>query len=603
MSNQIRPPRPRLRPALVLATAAVLIALVAVPAAAGPRPTIRPGVLNLNPTPPEGIEVGTLGDGSVRLDWGYGSAVTDVADYVVRRNGKVIAIVDAATLTYVDSSAGNGRRAYTVETVDTEGRRSGPSDAAVPDGAAAPVPQIAPRRLALATPGYSSALRRYPYLTDVVDDAAGATGYATVNWATDRSATTGAVTWGQSVAGACTPSTRVAATKTAFTVNGVGLYQWKAMLTLKPDTAYCYRVALGAVDLLGTDPSPVFRTQIPAGSTQSFSFAVLGDWGVGDDTSSNPYQAAVLQQLAASGVRFAVTTGDNAYSSGSQDNYGDLVATGPNLGGVFGPSFWTVAGASVPIFPAMGNHGFLRSDANHPHLLNFPQDRAVASSGGRYQKDTYCCVDGTASLTVPSTWYAFDAGSARVYILQDAWSDSNGGANDSPYQVDADYQWTPTSPQYQWLQQDLAAHPGQVKMAVFHYPLYSDQKHENSDTYLQGPNGLQGLLDRYGVKVAFNGHAHIYERNRPDAGGMASYVTGGGGAALQSVGEVRPCLALDAYALGWSNTKGNGNACGSAQAATSIDQVYHFLKVTVTGSRITVTPIDSQGRTFDVQTY
>ena len=52
-------------------------------------------------------------------------------------------------------------------------------------------------------------------------------------------------------------------------------------------------------------------------------------------------------------------------------------------------------------------------------------------------------------------------------------------------------------------------------MAVFHYPLYSDQKHENSDTFLQGPSSLQGLLDQYGVKLAFNGHAHIYQRNIP----------------------------------------------------------------------------------------
>ncbi len=451
--------------------------------------------------------------------------------------------------------------------------------------------------------GYSSALRRYPYLTDVVNSADGTTGYATVNWATDRSAATGAVVWGEVVNGSCVPGTTVTATKTAFSVNNVGLYQWKAMLTLRPDTAYCYRVKLGSVDLLGTDASPVFRTQLPPGSTQPFSFAVLGDWGAVDDTSSNPYQAGVIQQIASSGVRFALTTGDNAYSSGSQDNYGDLVATGPNLSGVFGPSFWAKAGATVPIFPAIGNHGLLRGDANHPHLLNFPQDRAVAESGGRYQRDTYCCLDGTASLNLPSTWYAFTAGQARIYVLQSAWSDTNGGVNGSPYQVDADYQWTPSSPQYQWLQSDLAAHPDQVKLVVFHYPMYSDQKHESSDTYLQGPGSLQGLLDTYGVKVAFNGHAHIYQRNRPDAAGLVTYVTGGGGGALQSVGEVQPCLAIDAYARGWSNTRGVGNACGAAMPASSPDQVFHFLKVTVSGRQVTVTPIDSQGRAFDVQTY
>jgi len=32
-------------------------------------------------------------------------------------------------------------------------------------------------------------------------------------------------------------------------------------------------------------------------------------------------------------------------------------------------------------------------------------------------------------------------------------------------------------------------------------------------------------------------------------------------------------------------------------------QVYHFLKVTVQGTSVTVAPTDSLGRTFDVQTY
>jgi hypothetical protein len=31
--------------------------------------------------------------------------------------------------------------------------------------------------------------------------------------------------------------------------------------------------------------------------------------------------------------------------------------------------------------------------------------------------------------------------------------------------------------------------------------------------------------------------------------------------------------------------------------------VHHFLHVRVSGNRVTVTPIDSTGRAFDVQTY
>ena len=57
-----------------------------------------------------------------------------------------------------------------------------------------------------------------------------------------------------------------------------------------------------------------------------------------------------------------------------------------------------------------------------------------------------------------------------------------------------------------------------------------------------------------------------------------------------------------AYAVGWSYSLG-GSACGGAARPTSVDRVFHFLKVSVDGSRVTVAPTDSEGRTFDVQTY
>jgi hypothetical protein len=130
----------------------------------------------------------------------------------------------------------------------------------------------------------------------------------------------------------------------------VNVYQWKAQLTLTRGVQYCYRVFLGSTDLLGSDPSPTFFTQVPAGSTEPFTFAVIGDWGSVDGAGNNPDQANLMAQLAASGARFALTTGDNAYSSGSQTNYGDLVQTGPGISALLGPQFWARVGASMPLF-------------------------------------------------------------------------------------------------------------------------------------------------------------------------------------------------------------------------------------------------------------
>ena len=448
----------------------------------------------------------------------------------------------------------------------------------------------APSSLAASNP----ALRRYPYLTDVVGS------YATINWGTDRSQTSGAVRYGKAGSESCTAH-YVPASKTAISVNGVLQYQWKAQLDLLPGTQYCYRVYLGSspgneIDLLGSDTAPSFWTQIPMGATGAFSFAVFGDWGYVNSSGVNPSQASLMSLLASSSARFAVTTGDNGYPSGSQKNYGDLVQTGADTSAIFGPSFWKVPGSSMPIFLSMGNHGLSNSDTSHPALVTWPQDRAVSMSGGRYTKENYCCLNGTSSASYPSIWYAFDAGPARFYILHAAWAESNVGTA-TPYKNDYDYHWAPGTPQLEWLKADLAAHPSILKFAIFHYPLYSDNPNEAASTYLQGSNGLEGLLKQNGVDLAFTGHAHIYERNLPSASGVNNYITGGGGAAIGTLGT---CTSLDAYAIKFTTT---GKACGSAPVPTSADQVYHFLKVTVNGTNVTVTPINALGQSFDVRSY
>jgi hypothetical protein len=436
----------------------------------------------------------------------------------------------------------------------------------------------------------ASELRRYPYLTDLV------TTNVTINWATLTSLTTGSATYGRVGSESCTAHA-VTATRTSITVGSTAEYQWKAQVSgLAPDAAYCYRVFGGSVDLLGSDPSPQFNSQIPAGASTPFSFAVFGDWGLSGPDGTNPDQARLMSQIASSGARFALTTGDNGYTGGTQTEYGDMVQTGAGKSGIFGPGFWTVPGRSIPLFPTQGNHGM-----NSVPLTNWPQDRAVATSGGRYQMDTYCCPNGTSSKSYPSDWYAFDAGKARFYVLEASWADGNVGTSNL-YGNDAATHWTVSSPEYQWLSSDLAAHPGGLKFAFFHFPMYSANGSEVSDTALQGASPkLEGLLGDNGVNIMFNGHAHVYTRSTPSAPGRpVSYVTGGGGATLSSVSK---CAAPVAAAIGWSPSSNHGSACGSLSAPSTPDRVYHFLLVSVNGSQVTVTPTDELGRTFDVQTY
>ena len=349
----------------------------------------------------------------------------------------------------------------------------------------------------------------------------------------------------------------------------------------------------------GHRPFAGVRDAAGSGSTSTFRFAVLGDWGFTNSSGTNPDQANLDAQIASSGALFALGTGDTAYPGGSQTNYGDLTQVGANISDVFAPNFYKNIGDSIPMYNSLGNHGLTATFLN-----TWPQPTAPVLSNGRYQMDTYCCVNGTNSASYPSAWYAFDVGRARIYMLDAAWANGNLGTG-TIYSDDNAAHWLSSDPEYQWLAADLAAHPSGLKMAVLHFPMYADNPTEGTDPYMHGPGSVAALLSQYGVQVVFNGHMHAYERNRAQPGeSFVSYVTGGGGATLEPVGTgTSGCGSYDAYAVGWSPTKLKGYACGAATLPASASQVYHFLLVTVGSSTVTVAPTDEMGRTFDVQTY
>ena len=415
----------------------------------------------------------------------------------------------------------------------------------------------------------SPVLLRDPYLTDVSGS------WAMVSLATDTQSPAPVVAWGPASGNCTTPPSSVTATYVTSFVDVAGTTgrQFKAqLLGLQANTAYCYRVSQAGVDLLGT--APVFTSAMAAGAGDPFTFAVVGDWGAGTAD-----EAKVMAQIAAARPSFVVTSGDNVYNSGTQAEYGDLKG-----GNAFAPQYWPQFGRTTPAVAVEGNHGF---SGSLPYFQNWPADSTVgacAQAGCRYQRDTYCCTGalGTTSKSYPSAWYAFDWGNTRIYVLEGAWSDSYGG-----YQ--GDFQAHFNGPvagcsycgaELTWLTGDLASHPSAHKFAFWHYPLYSDSGSQTSDSYLQGSQALEGVLASHGVNIVFNGHAHQYERNYPQIAGspMLSYITGGGGDPL---GGVSRHSSFDAY----------------AQA------VYHYLRVTVNGSYVTVTPTDENGATFDVQTF
>lgn len=462
---------------------------------------------------------------------------------------------------------------------------------------------------------WDPALTRYPYLTDVTTTS------VQVNWADALRNTYGTVTWGQG-ASCATSSVKGTSLGRTFTVVSTTEYQHSITISgLTPGSTYCYRVLGGStstVNLLGTDSSPSFTT-LP--SSGSYSFLTFGDWG---DTSAGPNleQSKLNALMAKSGASFAIGTGDIAYSTGTQAQYGDLVNTGTSISQVFGPDYWRKPGAVLPYFSTPGNHG-----RTSTFFQNWPEPKATAETGENYDLVNYPASTalGYSASTGPGVWYAFDVAGTRNYVLTADWSDTNTGTADGAacskqfadrtcpdYQAEADAHWKPGRAQYEWLKTDLTAHPSGLKLAFFHYPLRSDDSTEPGDVYLQNSVNnpaqaisLEKMLYDNGVKLAFNGHAHIYQRNVAPPMGLVSYVTGGGGAKLASIakGSTANCSTMDAYGLGWSSTSSSGSSCGAAARPASASKVYHFLKVTVSGTTVTVTPINADGETFDSKTY
>ena len=331
----------------------------------------------------------------------------------------------------------------------------------------------------------SPALSRYPYLTDSTQSS------ITVNWATSTSATTGSVQWGP--VGSCAANTTVA-TRTAITVISTAEYQWAAPIPVSPDTTYCYRVLLAGTDLLGTDPSPQFTSQVAAGSTAPFSFAVFGDWGQAYAGGINADQTNLLSQISSSGARFAVMTGDTAYPGGGQGEYGDLQQSGVDSQHDLRPD---LLDSARPVHPRVQR----RRESRFHRRSGSAAELARAERGGGVR---WTVRDGKLPFDqwhdrqeLPSAWYAVDAGNTRLYMLTAAWADGNIGSASTPYDIDQLAHWRPGAAEYEWLKGDLLAHPNAVKMAFWHYPLFADSSGQPSDAFLQGGSGtLAGVAER-----------------------------------------------------------------------------------------------------------
>jgi hypothetical protein len=161
--------------------------------------------------------------------------------------------------------------------------------------------------------------------------------------------------------------------------------------------------------------------------------------------------------------------------------------------------------------PSVGNHEYLTSGGTGCTTAN-------AGAAGYFQ------YFGAAAGAFGQGYYSFDIGTWHLIALNSNCGNAGGCGS--------------TSPQYKWLQADLAAHPNQCTLAYWHIPLFSSGGRANANSL-----PFWNLLYSYHADIVLNGHDHIYERFAPQTptgavdtvNGITEFIVGTGGADHTSI--------------------------------------------------------------------
>ena len=199
-------------------------------------------------------------------------------------------------------------------------------------------------------------------------------------------------------------------------------------------------------------------------------FALLGDWGSGDDS-----QMAIGERMAAAHSRSAldmvISAGDNIYPNGSAENFRQN----------FERPFAELIRNRVPFYTCFGNHD-VRDGAEAQ--MRYP----LFNMNGQ-------------------SYYRVTAGRGMIELFM---LDTN--------MMDAR--------QINWLDSALGESTAVWKIPVFHHPIYSSGKKHGSDESLR--RVLEPVFVRHSVPVVFSGHDHVYQRVTPQQG-VQYFVSGAGG--------------------------------------------------------------------------
>jgi hypothetical protein len=235
--------------------------------------------------------------------------------------------------------------------------------------------------------------------------------------------------------------------------------------------------------------SPEYSFTTAPEAAQDFSFLVVADMGTA------PTAWKIVDRMGSENFSFVLHPGDLSYANGLTfvwDIWFDQIMP---------------VAARVPYMPSIGNH----EDEG---------DLGLSSYLGRF------------ALPNNERWYSFDWGNTHIVSL------------------DTESEYTVGREQLGWLENDLASANTDWIVVFFHAPPYSASPERGSNLSVR--DSISPLLEKHGVDVVFNGHAHVHERSYPilrevvddphpkvydDPAGIIYVVTGGGGALLYRSGS------------------------------------------------------------------
>ncbi len=213
------------------------------------------------------------------------------------------------------------------------------------------------------------------------------------------------------------------------------------------------------------------------------------------------YTSDLLVNLANAGLAGVLDLGDNQYYCGGYQAY--LQAYDPSWGRL----------KSIT-HPSVGNHEYLTSGGTDCSITN-------EGATGYFQ------YFGAAAGTLGQGYYSFDIGTWHIIALNTNCGNVGGCGS--------------TSPQYKWLQADLASHTNFCTLAFWHIPLYSSGGRANANS-----KPFWNLLYANNADLILNGHDHIYERFAPQdpngavdlVRGIPEFIVGTGGADHTSLSTI-----------------------------------------------------------------